>query len=228
MNKERKIAVIGTGKTGGTVVDLLGERAIPFDESNPATIDSLKEAEAAIIFVPSDAASAVMEVLLEAAIPSVWGTTGFAWPADLPDRVKTAGVPWVIGSNFSLGIQVVRKAIESLGKGAELLDDPQLHIHEVHHTDKKDAPSGTALSWREWLGKEASISSDRVGDVKGRHELTIKSGGETITLSHEAHHRKIFAQGAIWTANHLLDHPDIVPGLFRFEDLFDQAYGQED
>jgi 4-hydroxy-tetrahydrodipicolinate reductase len=228
MNKERKIAVIGTGKTGGTVVDLLGNRAIPFDETNPATVDSLKEADAAIIFVPSDAASGVLDVLLEAAIPSVWGTTGFKWPADLPDRVKTSGVPWVIGSNFSLGIHVVRKAIESLGKGAGLLDDPQLHIHEVHHTEKKDAPSGTALSWREWLGKEASISSDRVGDVKGRHELTIKSGSEAITLSHEAYNRKIFAEGAIWTANHLLEHPNIASGLYRFEDLFDQAYGQED
>lgn len=221
---KRKIAVIGTGKTGGAVVDLLGDSAIPFNEENPPTAEKLQQAEAAIVFVPAEAAARVVEQLLESGLPAVWGTTGYRWPSDLPDRVKHAGTKWVIGSNFSMGIHVVRKAIESLGQGVELLNEPKLHIHEVHHKEKKDAPSGTALSWKEWLGREVAISSDRQGDVKGKHELTVKTAGETITLTHEAHSRTIFARGAVWTANYLLEHENIAPGLYRFADLFDLAY----
>ena len=227
MNKHsvsRKFAVIGTGKTGGTVADQLGDAAIPFDENNKPTPEKLSEADAAIIFVPGSAAEEVIEILLETKIPAVWGTTGYNWPKELPDRVKLKGNRWVIGSNFSLGMNLVRKAINLLGKGSGFLDDPQFHIHEIHHVHKKDAPSGTALSWREWLGKEASISSDRQGDVKGNHELHLKTKGESIYLRHEAHNRSIFAEGAIWTANYVLDHPGIDPGVYPFSELFDRAF----
>ena len=94
----------------------------------------------------------------------------------------------------------------------------------MHHNQKKDAPSGTALSWREWLNKDAFISSDRQGDVKGIHELHLKTQGESIFLRHEAHSRAIFAEGAIWTANYILDHPEIDAGVYPFSELFDRAY----
>lgn len=223
-SENRKFAVIGTGKTGGTVAEKLGDAAITFDETNKPTPDKLSEADAAIIFVPGSAAEEVIEIVLEAGIPTVWGTTGYAWPKELPDRVKKAGNRWVIGSNFSLGMNLVRKALNILGKGADFLDHPQFHIHEIHHVHKKDAPSGTALSWRDWLGKDASISSDRQGDVKGIHELHLKTEGESIYLHHEAHNRSIFAEGAIWTANYILDHPEIAPGVYPFSELFDRAY----
>lgn len=220
----RKFAVIGTGKTGGTVVDQLGHAAIPFDENNKPTPEKLSEADVAVVFVPGTAAEEVIEILLETKIPAVLGTTGYQWPKDLPGRVKLKGNRWVIGSNFSLGMNLARKAIHILGKGSEFLDDPQFHIHEIHHVHKKDAPSGTALSWREWLGKEASISSDRQGDVKGIHNLHLKTQGESIYLKHEAHSRSIFAEGAVWTANYILDHPEIGPGVYPFSELFDRAF----
>ena len=224
MSEKGKIAVIGTGKTGSAVADLLDDRALTFNETNKATPDKLKRADAAIIFVPADAAEEVIDVLLQCKMPAVWGTTGYSWPANLPDRVKETGSRWVIGSNFSLGMQVVRKALNVLGQGVEMLDAPMLHIHEVHHVHKKDAPSGTALSWREWLGKDAAISSDRQGDVKGIHELEIKTKGETLSLRHEAHSRRIFAEGAVWTADYLLDHPMIEPGVYPFTDVFDHVF----
>lgn len=222
--QKRKFAVIGTGKTGGTVAELLGGSAIPFDEFNKPTPEKLEQADAAIIFVPDGAAMEIVEILLETDIPAVWGTTGYQWSEDLPSRVKDIGSRWVIGSNFSLGMNLVRKSLNILGKGSEFLDEPKFHIHEVHHIHKQDAPSGTALSWRDWLQKNSTISSDRQGDVKGIHELHLKTKGESIYLKHEAHNRSIFAEGAIWTANYILDHPEIDAGVYPFSELFDRAF----
>lgn len=221
-----KVSVIGTGKTGSAVAELLGEDAVLFNSSNKPNADKLSETDIAIVFVNADAAESVSKELLEAGIPAVWGTTGYKWPGDLPERVKEANARWVIGSNFSLGMNLVRKAITLFGKGASLLKDAKFHIHEVHHVHKKDAPSGTALSWQQWLDRDATISSDRQGDVKGIHTLEIKTENETITLTHEAETRRLFAEGAVWTANYLLKHPHIDPGFYKFEDIFDRAYSE--
>lgn len=226
MKKQTRYAVIGTGKTGGTVADHLGDQAVRFDEFNRPVPDALKETDIAIIFVPGNAAKEVVRVVLEAGIPAVWGTTGYEWPAELPEKVKQANAKWIIGSNFSLGMNLIRKAISIFGKGSGLLREPQFHIHEVHHVQKQDAPSGTAISWREWLGKDAVISSDRQGDVKGIHNLHIKTAGESIYLKHEAHNRLVFAEGAIWTADYLLTNSDITPGIYKFSDIFDRAYSE--
>ncbi|PWN06235.1 dihydrodipicolinate reductase C-terminal domain-containing protein [Rhodohalobacter mucosus] len=219
-----KISVIGTGKTGSSVAELLGGDAVCFNRSNPPDAEKVSNTDAAIVFVPPDAAAEISDVLLEAAIPSVWGTTGYAWPENLPDRVKDANSRWIIGSNFSMGMNLIRKALRMLGSGSSLLDDAEFHIHEVHHKEKKDAPSGTALSWQEWLGQDAHISSDRQGDVKGIHSLHIKTKYESITLKHEAHSRKLFAEGAVWAAKYLLRHPHIDPGVYTFASIFDKAY----
>lgn len=224
VNNSYRYAVIGTGKTGGTVSHLLGNKAVPFDVDNPPDSEKLRACDIAIIFVPGSAASEIVEVVLDSGIPAVWGTTGYDWPADLTNRVIKADTKWVIGSNFSLGMNLVRKAIQILGKGADMLSDPQFHIHEIHHIHKQDAPSGTALSWQEWLGQEATITSDREGDVKGIHNLQVKTAHETITLNHEAHSRQVFATGAIWAADYLLAHLEINSGLYQFSDLFDKAF----
>jgi len=113
------------------------------------------------------------------------------------------------------------------GDGSGLLRNPEFHIHEVHHIHKQDAPSGTALSWQDWLGKEAAISSAREGDVKGLHELHIKTEYESIYLKHEAHDRKLFAEGAIWTAKYLMENPQIDAGVYHFSSIFDQAFKKQ-
>jgi len=225
-DKKIRYSIIGTGKTGGTIAQHLGENAVPFDEYNRPTTEKLKQTDIAIIFVPGSAAAEVIEIVLEAEIPAIWGTTGYTWPAELPQRVKDVNARWVIGSNYSLGMNLVRKAIQILGKGSGLLVNPEFHIHEIHHIQKQDAPSGTALSWRDWLRQDASISSDRQGDVIGIHNLHIKTPGESIYLKHEAHTRNIFAHGAIWAANYLLANPYIDAGVYQFQDIFDQAFKQ--
>jgi len=224
-----KIAVIGAGKTGGKVVELLGdELSEVFDGDNKVTVEKLKESDAAIIFVPGDAVSDIIDTVIESGIPAAWGSTGHKWPEDLEDQVKAKNAKWVLASNFSLGMNVIRKSIEAISAGSAILKDPEFHIHEVHHIHKKDAPSGTALSWKEWLDREAEVTSAREGDVKGIHELTLKTGTEEITLRHKALDRALFAEGAIWAAKQLVNNSKMEAGIRTFGQLFDQIMEEQE
>ncbi len=106
--------------------------------------------------------------------------------------------------------------INTLTKAKNLFSNYSFHIHEVHHTKKLDAPSGTALTWRDWVGENFDISSERTGDVIGDHTLTLKTDNELITLRHEALDRKIFAEGALWACEKVASLPS---GLHNFQEL---------
>lgn len=217
-----KFAVIGTGKTGGKVTELLDDDQIvgPFNSSNKPTPEKLQNADVAILFVPGPAADELMTPLMEAGIPAAWGTTGYDWPADLNDQLKQKNIKWLRASNFSLGMNIVRRCLGVIGQASRVLEAPTFHIHEIHHKHKQDAPSGTAISWKEWLGKNAEITSERKGDIKGIHRLEVKTGSESIHIKHEAHDRKIFAEGAIWAAEQLLDDA-VDPGFHDLSTIFD-------
>jgi 4-hydroxy-tetrahydrodipicolinate reductase len=224
-----KTALIGDGKTGGYVKKLLeDEEVIVFNEDNKPTAEELRKCDVAIIFVPGIAAGELIDPVLTSGIPAAWGTTGYRWPEDLPDKVKVAGAKWVIASNFSLGMNIMRKCLEAVGKGSHFLKDPEFHIHEIHHKDKLDAPSGTALKWQEWLGVDnVQISYNREGDVKGIHSLHVKTDYESLFLKHEAHDRAVFAHGAIWAARFLTNNTSIMPGMYSFESIIDLAFSNE-
>lgn len=217
-----KFAVIGAGKTGSKVVDLLDDKQIvgPFDEFNKPTPQKLKQADAAILFVPGNAVEELTGPLMESGIPAAWGTTGYKWPDNLDEQLKNKGIKWLQASNFSLGMSIVRRCLKVIGQSSSVLTDPSFHIHEIHHIHKQDAPSGTALSWQEWLGRDAEITSERKGDIKGIHQLEVRTDTEFIRLEHRAHDRKIFAQGAIWAAEQLAK-PDIEAGFHDFSAIFD-------
>jgi 4-hydroxy-tetrahydrodipicolinate reductase len=217
-----KISVIGTGKTGSKVVDLLGNNVLDtFDEKNPPTVEKLKQADAIIVFVPGDAVDAIINDVLASTVPAVWGSTGFEWPEDLNRRVQSMGSKWVLANNFSLGMNLIRKAIETMSAGSLILNNPSFKIHEVHHVHKKDAPSGTALSWEKWLNQPVNITSKREGDINGFHELTITTKTEKIKISHEALDRSIFAEGAIWAVDQLVSNKHLKYGVHTFSELFD-------
>lgn len=219
-----KIAVIGTGKTGGEVLDLLDEDQVigPFDSTRQPTIEKLQQADAAILFVPASAVESLLQPLIESEIPAAWATTGYNWPNSLDARLKKKNVTWVRASNFSLGMGIARRCLNVIGNTSSVLNNPSFNIHEVHHVHKKDAPSGTALSWQEWLGKKARITSERKGDIKGIHKLEVRTEGESIWLKHRAHDRKIFAEGAIWAAEQLVKQ-DLSAGFQNFTTLFDKV-----
>lgn len=218
-----KIAVIGIGKTGSEVVKLIPREQLSgaYDIDDQVTSDELKKADAVIIFVPGIAVAEVLPVVMAAGIPAVWGSTGFKWPENLDAQLKQQQTKWVIASNFSLSMNLIRHCLPILGKGKQLLENPNFSINEIHHVHKKDAPSGTALSWREWLNTDCAIQSQRKGDIKGIHELIIETNDETILLKHEVHNRALFAKGAIWAAEFLLNHP-LENGLYDFAQLVDQ------
>ncbi len=221
-----KTAVIGTGKTGGVVLDLLKDDDVvgPFDTKNRPTVEALRAADVCIIFVPGSAVDDILETVLDSRIPAVWGSTGYDWPVErLNKRLKGDNNKWLRASNFSLGMQIIRRCLGVIGEGSESLDHSEFLIHEIHHTEKKDTPSGTALSWQEWLGKDTEITSERTGDVKGIHEFEMKTPFENVTLKHEAKNRAVFAEGALWAAAQLVND-SVKPGFYTMETLFDKFF----
>lgn len=214
-----KIALLGTGKTGGKVIDVAGkENVIEFNESNKPTFDKLRECDVAISFLPGPALMENLDLLLQSKLPLASGSTGFIWPESIDSRLKENGVAWVTASNFSLGMNLVHGMIKVLAKTPELFDEFEFKLHEIHHIHKKDQPSGTSLSWEKWLGQKVDISSEREGDNPGEHELTLFTKYEDITIKHKANDRKIFAEGAIWTAKKLAGG-NIEPGLHNLQDI---------
>jgi len=219
-----KTAVIGTGKTGGEVVDLISDENLvgPFNSKMKPTVEALQKADVSIIFVPGTAVGDIFKTVMDSQTPAVWGSTGYQWPADLDEQLKMRNIKWLKASNFSLGMNIIRRCIEIISRGSELLNEPEFYIHEVHHTDKMDAPSGTAISWKKWLNKDADITSERKGDIKGIHQLHMKTKAESIWLKHQAHERAVFAKGALWSAEQLLKDT-AGPGFHDIETIFDRA-----
>ncbi len=219
-----KISVIGAGKTGSKVVEMLGDSLDQvFDGSNPPTVEKLKKSDAVIIFVPGDAVDNILDIVIESGVPAAWGSTGYSWPEELNQKVIDANSKWVIATNFSLGMNIIRKCIQTISASSSILKNPVFKIHEVHHIHKKDAPSGTALTWKEWLNKEAKITSAREGDVNGIHELRVTTETEELILKHEALDRSLFAEGAIWAAEQLANNLTLSKGIHTFDALFDQV-----
>lgn len=181
-----KIALLGKGQTGGRVLELHEGETTVFDTTNPVTSEKLKGHDVIISFLPGEAFRELIPTLLESGIPVVTGSTGFEWPSDISDRLIQKNISWVKAHNFSLGMNLMRHMIDSLSRASALFDDFKFTLHEVHHTKKIDAPSGTALSWAEWLNAPIDISSERTGDVVGDHSLTLETLSERITLRHEA------------------------------------------
>lgn len=216
------VAILGRGKTGSHVANLCVQRNIPhevFHSENPLTKAALEQKDIIISFVPGPVLLEYLPIVLESGLPIISGSTGATFPENLDSNLKTNNQVWIQGHNFSLGMNIVSRMIKLLGKTTALYEgDWEAKIHEVHHTKKLDAPSGTALRFKDWFGHDADISSERTGDVVGHHEITFKTPFETITMTHEAHTRALFANGALWAAEKVLENKS-EPGFTWFEDL---------
>lgn len=218
-----KLALLGPGKTGGEVLELLSKRPTVFDSKDPPTYQNLQGHDVILSFLPGLAFASFIPLLLKMEIPVVTGSTGFDWPSHVRETLLKQSVAWVRGSNFALGMALAHLLIEDLG---QVQDFPafahcKLAIHEIHHKNKRDAPSGTALSWRKWLGnrereRDVEITSERVGDVVGTHQVVLDAKSERLTLKHEALDRRVFAEGALWACSQVMQLP---PGLHSFEHI---------
>ncbi|OAI50121.1 hypothetical protein AYO37_00420 [Opitutia bacterium SCGC AG-212-L18] len=224
-----KYVIIGKGKLGGQVIRCLPQENILAicDQSNPPTVDLLKKAQTTLVCVPDHQFEAILPILIESQTPAIIATTGYEWSEKLQSLVYTKNLRWIVGSNFSLGMNLAFFFAQELGQlmrsMPEAFSGSQLSIHEIHHVHKKDSPSGTALSLKKACDmREIPITADREGEVIGIHHLKLQLPHELLTISHEAQDRGIFAKGAIWAAQTLL--PKVNPGLHFFEKLLQDHF----
>jgi 4-hydroxy-tetrahydrodipicolinate reductase len=218
-----KLALLGKGKTGSKVIPLMhGEEITVFDSHNKPSYESLKEHDVILSFLPGEAFCEYLPLLLETGIPVVTGSTGFDWPKNFNQVLVDKNITWIHADNFSLGITLLKGLTNLLEKGEALFEgqSSEFSLHEIHHTQKKDAPSGTAKLISSWFRREHSpkITSERIGDEIGTHTLTLKTPSEKIELSHQALNRDVFAKGALWASNRILKK-DLPTGLHLFCDL---------
>lgn len=213
-----KVALLGAGKTGSKVAKLHSQTVI-FNSKNKPTVASLSDCDVVISFLAGDVFLEYIPLLIEAKIPVVTGSTGFDWPAHIETTLKENNLTWIKAHNFSLGMNLVKNMIETLGKAQQLYPEINFSIHDIHHTKKLDSPSGTALSWQDWLGTNAHITAERTGDVVGYHHIEMNAPVEKIKITHEAKDRGIFASGALWAADKLLNDSNLEPGLIHFSSL---------
>ena len=171
-----KIAVIGKGKTGGHLLDLIDSNDCigPFGKSNPPNPQNLSLSDIGIIFVPGEAFLEMLPTLLESKKPMVIGATGMEWPKDLDAELKKRNLAWVHATNFSLGVQLFRQLIKTINRMQKSIPSFQAELLDIHHVHKKDAPSGTAKSLAAWSDFKVEIEAKREGDVVGFHEAIIR------------------------------------------------------
>ncbi len=150
-------------------------------------------------------------------LPIVIGVTGFS--EEQTAKIKKAGntIPVLLSYNMSFGIAALAGVLGELSAG--LGSDFHLEIADIHHKDKKDAPSGTALMLGEATGrdkKDIKYISHREGEVIGEHHILFSGPAEQIEIIHRAKDRRLFAKGALMAAHWLKDQP---PGFYSLKDV---------
>lgn len=213
-----KVALLGAGKTGSKVHEL-HENTVIFNSKNNPTLEKLSDCDLVISFLAGDVFIEYLDLLVESKLPVVTGSTGFQWPDNFDQKLKDKKLQWIKAHNFSLGMNLIKAMIENLAKASLLYPEAKFSIHDIHHINKKDAPSGTALTWQDWLGSEANITAEREGDVIGYHHMNMDSHFEKIKITHEAKDRALFANGALWAAKQIFQNNIKEYGLLNFEDI---------
>lgn len=146
-------------------------------------------------------------------VPLIIGTTGLS--NDKLENLKLLShkIPVVQSYNFSIGIQLLLRMIESIKNNVK---DWDIEIEETHHRFKKDKPSGTAIMIKNLMEKEVPISSLRLGNVPGVHTIQFGSLGEILKIEHQALSRRTFADGVLKSANFILKKQN---GFYSFKDV---------
>lgn len=222
-----RILIIGRGRMGEAVrlvAEGRGHHVAGVWGRDDFNQQQWPDVDVAIDFTLPGSAVAVMKACREAGIPLVSGTTG--WESDWKEveaATATANHPFLWSPNFSVGVHLFRKAMAHVQQA--LSDQPfSLSIHEVHHTGKRDAPSGTALSLSDQLregGADAvSVTASRLPGVPGTHAVRWASPLDRITLEHAALSRDGFASGAVMAAEWLVNHPGPFGKILSMEDVW--------
>ncbi|RXR18330.1 4-hydroxy-tetrahydrodipicolinate reductase [Flavobacterium amnicola] len=228
-----KIALLGYGKMGKVIERIALERGheIVLKKSSSASFDGLETADVAIDFSVPDSAVCNISECFATNVPVVSGTTG--WLEKYNEMValcKKKNGGFIYGSNFSLGVNVFFELNEYLAKIMANLNQYKVSMEEIHHTQKLDAPSGTAISlangviknsaYQEWTLENPTehqihIEAKRIGTVPGTHSVFYDSEVDQIEIKHTAHSREGFALGAVIAAEWLVGKK----GIFTMKDV---------
>ena len=229
-----KIALIGYGKMGKEIEKIALSRGheiyLVIDINNPGdlTVENLLKCDVAIEFTIPDSAVNNYFTCFEAGIPVVSGTTGWLGKKEevYQKCVETNGT-FFYGSNFSVGVNLFFELNKKLAQLMATRNEYDVEMLEVHHTQKLDAPSGTAISLAEdiienhtqkngWVNdkkpseNELNIKSERTGEVPGIHTIKYDSEVDFIEITHSAKSRKGFAFGAVLAAEYCLKNKGIL------------------
>ena len=226
------LLILGRGKTGSLVAEVARQRhhqvqVVGADENRAGaalTPDKLAEAAVVIDFTAPSCVMGNIEACVRAGKDMVVGTTG--WYAEIErvrKMVEGGGTGFLYAANFSIGVNLFLEI--SRTAAAALKHDYSGQIFERHHAEKKDAPSGTAITlqrlMREASGKneELEITSFREGEVVGMHEVVLESAADRIYLCHDAKSRLGFAEGAVRAAEWLVGKK----GFYEFRDVWPEV-----
>jgi 4-hydroxy-tetrahydrodipicolinate reductase len=210
-----KLLLVGHGKMG----QLVGELARQYDCDVAGVIDPASPlhgggpdaerwagVDVAVDFSTPDSVTANAPALARRGISLVIGTTGWSQhEATLRKAVADAGIGIVVAPNFSTGVVLFEALVAQAAKLFAPQADFGAFLHEAHHSAKKDAPSGTALSLKRAMEQAGfprpiDVSSTRAGFIPGTHTIGFDGPAETITLTHAARDRTAFARGALAAA----------------------------
>lgn len=234
-----RTAIIGYGKMGREIEKILLERghevALIIDQENHHELDRehLQGIDVALEFTTPDTAYENICRLLESGVAVVSGTTG--WTSrleEVKERCQQQNGALFYASNYCLGVNLLFLLNRQLAKLMNRFKQYEVEIEEVHHTQKKDAPSGTAITLAEGILREVErktgwvnepsedpksifIRSLREGMVPGIHTVEYTSEDDRLTLRHEIKHRRTLAEGAVIAAEFLCGRK----GIYSMEDL---------
>jgi 4-hydroxy-tetrahydrodipicolinate reductase len=221
------IAIIGYGKMGRAIEEIAKKRghvvtlAISRSNANELTPSNLAKADVAIEFTGPEAAFENVTKCLQAGIPVVCGSTGWVTQLDRArEMARENNTGFIYASNFSVGVNVFFEINQRLATLMARRSEYEVIIEETHHTQKKDAPSGTAITLAEqviaqhpvkkkWVNElserpeDLEIISQRIDPAPGTHLVRYSSAIDTIEITHTAHSRMGFAAGAVLAAEFL-------------------------
>lgn len=228
------IALLGYGKMGKVIERIAIERGhtIVFKSDKDTTSIDLSNTDVAIDFSIPDAAVNNISTCFNNNTPVISGTTG--WLEKYDNMVALCNQKegaFIYGSNFSLGVNVFFELNNYLAKMMNNLKQYDINLEEIHHTQKLDAPSGTAISLAEGIinntdkiswkldkatnNTEIPIVARRIPEVAGTHVIDYSSEVDSIKIEHIAHNRNGFALGAVIAAEWIVDKK----GVFTMKDV---------
>ena len=234
-----KIALIGYGKMGKTIEQLAIEKGykivlkVDINNAETWTNEELKEADVAIEFTRPESAIKNITRCFECGVPVISGTTGWVEKMEeVENTCKKMNGGFFYASNFSVGVNLFFKLNKILAKMMEVYDSYDISLEEIHHIQKLDAPSGTAITLAEgllekisrkskWVKEAANqenelpIFSKRIENVPGTHSINYDSEIDSIEIKHTAHSRLGFAKGALMAAEWMNNRK----GVYGMEDL---------